>query len=71
MAVPAPARPFLVHLADGRTWAGAEFTPGGFVAVYTPDNPGSICTIGISLDALLAARTPEDPLHGATVEEYR
>lgn len=62
------ARPFRLHLTDGRTWSGAEFTPGGFVCVYTPDQPSGICTIATSLDELLADRTPEDPLHGARVE---
>lgn len=70
MAVPAPPIPFLVRLADGRTWSGVEFTPGGFVCVHTPDSPGGICTIATSLDSLLANRTPEDPLHGARIEHY-
>ncbi|MFD9192977.1 hypothetical protein ACFWCA_32785 [Streptomyces phaeochromogenes] len=69
MAVPAPARPFLLRLADGRIWAGAEFTPGGFVCVHHPDEY-NWCTIGVSVDGLLADRTPEDPLYGAQVEEY-
>lgn len=64
----APARPFLVHLTDGRTWNGAEF-PDGFVCVHHPDEP-NICTIAVSVAGLLADRTPEDPLHGARVEDY-
>ncbi|MEU1122142.1 hypothetical protein ABZ371_00780 [Streptomyces sp. NPDC005899] len=69
MAVPTPPIPFLVRLADGRTWSGAEFTPGGFVCVYTPDEYGA-CIIATSTEHLLADRTPEDPLHGATIEPY-
>lgn len=66
-AAPASPTPFLLRLADGRAWAGAEYGPGGFVCVHHPDEP-NICTIAISLDALLADRTPGDPLHGAAVE---
>ena len=69
MAVPAPARPFLVRLADGRTWGGAEFTPGGFVCVHHPDEPTQ-CTIAVSIEGLLADRKPGDPLCGASVTEY-
>lgn len=69
MAVPAPARPFLLRLADGRTWAGVEFTPGGFICIYRPDEY-DICLIAISIDGLLADRPPEHELHGATVEDY-
>ncbi|CAL9666337.1 hypothetical protein SUDANB145_07180 (plasmid) [Streptomyces sp. enrichment culture] len=63
---PAPA-PFLLRLADGRAWAGAEYGPGGFVCVHHPDEV-NICTIAVSLDALLTDRAAGDPLHGATVE---
>lgn len=68
MTVPTPVVPFLVRLADGRTLAGAEFTPGGFVCVHTPDAPAGICTIATSVDALLADRPPAHSLHGATIE---
>jgi hypothetical protein len=68
MAVPAPARPFLVRLADGRTWSAVEFA-NGFVCVHHPDET-NVCTIALSVDDLLADRTPEDPLHGAAVEDY-
>ncbi|GAA2985231.1 hypothetical protein [Streptomyces fulvorobeus] len=70
MAVPAPPVPFLVHLVDGRTWSGAEFSPGGFVCVHTPEGPSSICTIATSVDELLADRAPGHPLHGARIERY-
>lgn len=69
MAVPTPARPFLVRLADGRAWAGAEFSPGGFVCVHHPDEH-NVCTIAVSLDDLLADGKPGHPLHGATIEDY-
>ncbi|ROQ69185.1 hypothetical protein EDD93_3682 [Streptomyces sp. 840.1] len=68
MAVPSPVTPFIVRLADGRTWSGAEF-PGGFVCVHTPDEYGA-CIIATSTEHLLADRTPEDPLHGARIEHY-
>lgn len=68
MALPAPPIPFLVCLADGRTWGGAEF-PDGVVCVRTPDDHGA-CILATSVDSLLADRTPEDPLHGATIEHY-
>lgn len=67
MPVPAPATPFLLRLADGRAWAGAEFGPGGFVCVHHPDEL-NICTIGVSLEGLLADRRPSDPMYGAVVE---
>lgn len=70
MAVPAPAIPFYLRLADGRVCNGAEFTPGGFVCVHTPANPSGICAIATSIDELLANRTPEDPLYGARVEHF-
>ncbi|MFD5975555.1 hypothetical protein [Streptomyces bacillaris] len=70
MAVPTPATPFIVRLADGRALAGAEFTPGGFVCVHSPDDPAAICTIALSTDALLADRPPGHPLHGAAIEHY-
>ncbi|WP_435285920.1 hypothetical protein [Streptomyces bacillaris] len=70
MALPAPATPFLVRLADGRTLAGAEFTPGGFVCVHSPEDPSGICFIALSTEALLADRTPGHPLHGASIEHY-
>lgn len=66
MAELVPTRPFLVHLADGRTWAGAQFTDG-FVCVHHPDQP-NICTIAVNVDGLLTDRTPEDPLHDARIE---
>ncbi|MGP4048770.1 hypothetical protein [Streptomyces sp. 2A115] len=69
MAVPAPAHPFLLRLADGRAWAGVEFTPGGFVCVHHPDE-ANVCTIATSVEALLAERRPGDPMHGAGVEDY-
>lgn len=68
MAVPAPARPFLVRLADGRTWGAAEF-PTGFVCVHHPDEI-NVCTIAVSLADLLADPPEGHPLHGATVEDY-
>ncbi|MFE2941026.1 hypothetical protein ACFXKG_18475 [Streptomyces sp. NPDC059255] len=66
MDVPPPARPFLVRLTDGRAWPGAEFADG-FVCVHHPDEP-TVCTIAVSVDALLEDRSPGDPLHGARVE---
>lgn len=68
MAVPAPARPFLIRLVDGRTWGAAEF-PNGFVCVYHPDECNA-CTIAVSIDGLLADLPASHPLRGATVEEY-
>jgi hypothetical protein len=68
MAVPAPATPFIIRLADGRTWGGAEF-PGGFVCVHHPDE-FTLCTVATSIEALLDNRKPGDPLHGARVEQY-
>lgn len=68
MAIPAAPTPFLLRLADGRAWAGAEYGPGGFICVHHPDEP-NICTIAISLDGLLADQTPDDPLYGAQVEQ--
>ncbi|MFF9285407.1 hypothetical protein [Streptomyces griseosporeus] len=68
MAVPAPAIPFLLRLADGRIWGAAEF-PGGFVCVYHPDEY-TLCTIATSVDALVNDRAPGDPLRGAVVEQY-
>lgn len=70
MAVPTPAIPFLVRLADGRTLAGAEFTPGGFVCVHAPDYPAGICLIAMSTEDLLANREPGHLMHGATIEHY-
>ncbi|WP_314411378.1 hypothetical protein [Streptomyces sp. DSM 40484] len=70
MAVPAPAHPFFLRLADGRVWAGVEFTPGGFVCIHHPDEH-NLCTIAVSIDGLLADRPAGHELHGATVEEYR
>jgi hypothetical protein len=68
MAVPAAPTPFLLRLADGRTWAGAEFGPGRFVCVYHPGEI-NLCTIAVTLTDLLDV--PEgNPLHGATVEAY-
>ncbi|MGW0647881.1 hypothetical protein ACWD4T_03595 [Streptomyces umbrinus] len=69
MAVPTPAHPFLLRLADGRVWAGVEFTPGGFVCVHHPDQ-STLCTVAVSLDALLADLPPGHQAHGAAVEEY-
>ncbi|RSN64029.1 hypothetical protein DMH12_04460 [Streptomyces sp. WAC 04229] len=68
MAVPAPPIPFLLRLADGRAWGGAEF-PGGFVCVYHPDQPTQ-CTVAVSLDALLADLPPGHQARGAAVEQY-
>ncbi|MFD0437017.1 hypothetical protein [Streptomyces chartreusis] len=68
MSVPAPAIPFLVRLADGRTWGAVEF-PGGFVCVHHPDEY-TLCTIATSVEALVTDRTPGDALHGAIVEQY-
>jgi hypothetical protein len=68
MAVPAPAIPFIVRLADGRSWSGAEFAPGEFVCVYHPGE-ANICTIAVTVTDLLDV--PEgSPLHGATIEHY-
>lgn len=67
MAIPVPPTPFLLRLADGRAWAGAEYGPGGFVCVHHPGET-NICTIAVTLTDLLDV--PEDnPLHGATVQE--
>ncbi|UPT41782.1 MULTISPECIES: hypothetical protein [Streptomyces] len=70
MAVPTPVIPFIVRLDDGRALSGAEFAPGGFVCVHTPDSPAGICTIATSVDELLADRAPGHVLHGATIEHY-
>ncbi|MFK4801644.1 hypothetical protein ACI3K5_23555 [Streptomyces sp. MPA0124] len=59
-------KPFQLRLTDGRVWLGAEF-PDGFVCVHHPDQP-TICTIAVSLDALLADLPPQHQAHGATVE---
>jgi hypothetical protein len=68
MSVPTPATPFLVRLTDGRTWSGAEFTPGGFVCVYTPGEV-NVCAIAVTLTDLLDV--PEgNPLHGAVIEQF-
>ncbi|PAZ15666.1 hypothetical protein CLM62_12785 [Streptomyces sp. SA15] len=67
MAVPARAVPFILRLADGRTWGGAEF-PGGFLCLHHPDEL-NVCTIAVSLGALLVDQQPGDPLHGAEVIE--
>lgn len=66
MPVPPTARPFHLRLADGRTWSGAEFGPGGFVCIHHPDEH-NLCTIAVSIEGLLADRKPGDPLHGASV----
>ena len=70
MAVPTPATPFIVRLTDGRTLAGAEFTPGGFVCVHSPEDRAGICVIALSTEALLADRAPGHLLHGASIEHY-
>ncbi|WP_320784183.1 hypothetical protein [Streptomyces sp. CRN 30] len=67
MPLPAAPTPFLLRLADGRAWAGAEYGTGGFVCVHHPDE-ATICTIAVSLDALIADCAPGHPLHGATIE---
>lgn len=67
MSDPARSVPFLLRLADGRTWVGAEFHDG-FVCVHHPDEP-NVCTIAVNLDGLLADAKPGDPLHGAQIEE--
>jgi hypothetical protein len=67
MAVPAPALPFLVRLADGRAWSGAEFEPGGFVCVHHPDELNA-CTIATSISHLLDVPQGH-PLYGAKIEE--
>lgn len=59
------ARPFELHLRDGRVWQGAEFDDG-FVCVHHPGEV-NICTIAVSIDGLLENRTQEDPLCGAEV----
>ncbi|MFJ1808534.1 MULTISPECIES: hypothetical protein [unclassified Streptomyces] len=69
MAVPAPAVPFFLRLADGRTWSGVEF-PSGFVCVHHPGEP-VLCTVAVSLEALLSDLPPGHQAHGATVEHYR
>ncbi|MEU9789098.1 hypothetical protein AB0E27_00490 [Streptomyces sparsogenes] len=66
MAVPEGARPFQLHLTDGRIWHGAQF-PNGHVCLNHPDEANWF-TIAVSLDALLEERPPEDPLHGAHAE---
>ncbi|MFE9853609.1 hypothetical protein ACFYPN_33160 [Streptomyces sp. NPDC005576] len=71
MAVPTPATPFIVRLANGRALAGAEFTPGGFVCVHSPDEDASICIIAVSTEALLADRAPGHLLHRASIEHYK
>lgn len=63
------ARPFRLHLQDGRVWHGVQF-PVGLVVVTHPgesDLPGAF-TLGLTLDALLEERHPEDPFHGARAE---
>ncbi|WP_060952406.1 hypothetical protein [Streptomyces hygroscopicus] len=66
MAASEAARPFQLHLADGRVWHGAQF-PGGHVCLNHPGEE-TWFTVAVSLDALLGERHPEDPLHGARVE---
>jgi hypothetical protein len=66
MPTPVPPTPFLVRLADGRAWAGAEFGPGGFVCLHHPDEY-TLCTIATSLDNLLDVPAGH-LLHGAEVE---
>lgn len=68
MAVPTPVIPFIVRLADGQALSGAEFTPGGFVCVHTPEHPGGICVIATSVDELLADRAPGHLLYEASIE---
>ncbi|MGW6743772.1 hypothetical protein ACWGDX_24140 [Streptomyces sp. NPDC055025] len=60
------ARPFRLHLTDGRVWHGTEF-PGGHVCLNHPDEYNAF-TVALTLDALLEDRSPEDPLRGARVE---
>jgi hypothetical protein len=68
MAVPAPAVPFLLRLADGRTWGAVQF-PGGFICVYHPDEI-NVCTIAISLDALVGDSRPGNVFQGAQAEDF-
>lgn len=60
------ARPFVLHLTDGRTWHGAQFDDG-FVCVHHPDEP-NVCTIAVSLDGALADLPDGHPLHGARLQ---
>lgn len=68
MPVPAPAIPFMLRLADGRVWAGAEFGPGGFVCVHHPDEC-NVVTIAVSVEGLLADLPAGHVLYGAAVED--
>ncbi|MFD8088634.1 hypothetical protein [Streptomyces malaysiensis] len=56
------ARPFLLHLPDGRTYSGACF-PSGHVAVNHPDQDDQpyIMTLATTMDHLLT----EQFLHAA------
>lgn len=60
------ARPLTLRLRDGRAWQGVEFADG-FVYIHHPGEP-NLCTIALSIDALLADRHAQDPMHGASVE---
>ncbi|WP_181785085.1 hypothetical protein [Streptomyces phytophilus] len=65
-------RPFRLHLADGRTWHGAQFPPtetfpDGLIFVgHGESGPPGI--IAVSLHSLFTGLNPNDPLVGARVE---
>ncbi|MCD9196067.1 hypothetical protein [Streptomyces albireticuli] len=61
------ARPFSLHLTDGRIWHGVQF-PTGEVCIAHVGEPSGAFTVGLSLDAVLGDRVPDDPLNGARVQ---
>lgn len=62
------ARPFRLHLTDGRIWHGVEF-PSGHAALNHPeDDMPSAFTIAISVEHLLGNLHPQHPMHGARIE---
>ncbi|WP_371579464.1 hypothetical protein [Streptomyces sp. NBC_01314] len=61
------ARPFRLHLTDGRVWDGAQY-PRGHVCLIHPRQPFGEMTVALSMEELLNKRHPEHPLHGARVQ---
>lgn len=62
----AHARPFLMHLRDGRTFHGAQF-PNGNVTVSHPGEPCGWFTVAMSIETLTEHSDPGDTMHGAEV----
>jgi hypothetical protein len=61
------ARPFRIHLIDGRVWHGTQF-PSGLTCVAHPGVPGSVFTAGLSLEDVLGAQNLSNDLEGARVQ---